>query len=85
MIYIPLWWGDDMVGGCVLNYNKESHTYKSLVFLSKDSSFPFVEEEEDYEKYLGKRWWVKARHSLTLVLDKMWNDVSVIILDCLLM
>ena len=55
MIYIPLWWGDDMGGGCVLNYNKESHTYKSLVFLSKDSSFPFVEEEEDYEKYLGKR------------------------------
>lgn len=54
MIYIPLWWGDDTVGGCVLNYNKESHTYKSLIFLSKDSSFPFIEEEEDYEKTPGK-------------------------------
>ena len=54
MIYIPLWWGVDMVGVCVLSYNKESHTYKSLIFLSKESSFPFIEEEVDYEKTPGK-------------------------------
>lgn len=79
MIYIPLWWGVDMVGGCVLNFNQESHTYKSPHLSQQRLFLSLHREEEDYEKHLEKRWWVKARFNLNLVLDKMWNDVSVII------